>query len=60
MRVVVIMETTESRLGFDDTRVAAVCEDWKAAEQEKARLRGLGSMSKYYLIEKTITKRNKL
>ena len=54
------METTESRLGFDDTRVAAVCEDWKAAEQEKARLRGLGSMSKYYLIEKTITKRNKL
>ena len=54
------METTESRLGFGDTRVAAVCEDWKAAEQEKARLRGLGSMSKYYLIEKTITKRNKL
>lgn len=59
MRVVVIMETTESRMGFGDTRVAAVCEDWKAAEQEKARLRGLGSMSKYVLIEKTVTKRNK-
>jgi len=59
MRVVVIMETTESRMGFGDTRVAAVCEDWIAAEQEKARLRGLGSLSKYILIEKTITKRNK-
>ena len=53
------METTESRMGFGDTRVAAVCEDWIAAEQEKARLRGLGSFSKYILIEKTITKRNK-
>ena len=57
MKVVVVMETMESHMGFDNVRIAAVCEDWTAAEQEKARLRGMGSMSKYHLIEKTVTKR---
>lgn len=57
MKVVVIIESSESRMGFDNTRIAAVCEDWTAAEQEKARLVGMGSMSKYFLIEKTVTKK---
>ncbi len=57
MKVVVIIESSESRMGFDNMRVVAVCEDWTAAEQEKARLMGMGSMSKYFLIEKTVTKR---
>jgi len=52
-----VIETTESLIGLDNTRVVAVCEDWTAAEQEKARLRDMGSMSKYHLIEKTVTKR---
>lgn len=57
MKVVVVIETTESLIGLDNTRVVAVCEDWTAAEQEKARLRDMGSMSKFFLIEKTVTKR---
>lgn len=56
MRVVVIMENADSRMGFW-TRVAAVCEDWQTAEKEKARLISLGTMSKYYLIEQTVIKR---
>jgi hypothetical protein len=57
MKVVAIIESSLSRIGPDDTRLVAVCEDWTAAEQEKARLMEMGSMSKYYLIEKTVTKR---
>lgn len=57
MKVVAIIESCPSRIGPDNMRLAAVCEDWTAAEQEKARLRGMGSLSKYHLIEKTVTKR---
>ena len=57
MKVVVIVESAGTFYGFDNMRVVAVCEDWTAAEQEKARLMGMGSMSKYFLIEKTVTKR---
>jgi hypothetical protein len=57
MKVVVLTETMDFQMGSSTTRVVAVCEDWTAAEQEKARLRGMGSMSKYHLIEKTVTKR---
>ena len=56
-KVVVVVESKETFYGFDNMRVVAVCEDWTAAEQEKARLRDMGSMSKYHLIEKTVTKR---
>jgi len=57
MKVVAIIESSPSRIGPDDMRLAAVCEDWTAAEQEKARLMEIGSMSKFYLIEKTVTRR---
>ena len=51
------MASTESSMGFADTRVAAVCEDWFAAEQEKKRLTDLDPRSKYHLIERTLTRR---
>ena len=57
MKVVAIIESCPSRIGPDNMRLVAVCEDWTAAEQEKARLRDMGSMSKFFLIEKTVTKR---
>jgi len=58
MRVIVIMESSDSRIGFSSSRVAAVCEDWIAAEQEKKRLSDIFPNSKYSLIERTLTKRN--
>jgi len=60
MRVIVIMASTESSMGFADTRVAAVCEDWFAAEQEKKRLTDLDPRSKYHLIERTLTRRKEI
>ncbi len=57
MRVIVIMESSDSRMGFASTRVAAVCEDWIAAEQEKKRLSDIFPNSKYSLIERTLTKK---
>lgn len=52
MRVIVIVETSQSG------RVAAVCEDWYAAEQEKKRLSGIYPEAEYHLIERTLTKRS--
>jgi hypothetical protein len=52
--VVVILESAQTFYGFENTRVVSVCEDWSTAEKEKARLRSLAGMSKYYLIEKTV------
>lgn len=37
--------------------VAAVCEDWTAAEQEKKRLLDVVPGFNYHLIEKTVTRR---
>lgn len=57
MNVVVIVAHRDHHIGSPIVGVAAVCEDWTSAEQEKKRLIETVPGFTYNLIEKTLTKR---